>query len=231
MRTVSEIKKFSALKNLHSSLIPKWSSTTDTSSVETACDNPMSSLSTNIDNPTSCIESCDRLQNGSSAIKTETDCDDLRSEKTYKMEPSETNNWNNVTNETDTKLDNDNEKNDMKTVQMEENTIVAPKMVYFFERGDSLKKEIGNEREINEANETDSKGDFNNCIGDLEEKPVIPKMVYFFERGDFLKKDVEEVEDNQYDFKEYRTEHHSILTESLPVHQHGVKRQQNSKVI
>jgi hypothetical protein len=132
MRSVSEIKKFTAIKDLHPSLVPKWSSTSQSSPTNNDNDKHKSSPST--DTNTDNLTNCDNEFDEETAVKTNViDSDrDKTSETSDSVKNTEKKNPSSVVNVG-------------KVVVAVEEKPVRPKIVYFFERGDSLKQELGEE--------------------------------------------------------------------------------------
>ncbi|XP_053399831.1 ATP-dependent DNA helicase Q5-like [Mercenaria mercenaria] len=133
MRSVSEIKKFTALKDLHTSLVPKWSSTSDASPSDTGGDKDISSHSN--DNG----KSCDKKLNGESVLEAVGD-----TEVTASLYDGDKDKTSESNENVESKEEKDTKTADATAVKIEEKP-VRPKIVYFFERGDSLKQELGEE--------------------------------------------------------------------------------------
>lgn len=152
MKTVVEIKKYTALKDLHTSLVPKWSSTVIASPADEGFDDVPC-----LTNDTSNKQSCDKedktveskkdinLVNGDMSVAVFGNREKGCSLQTIKGEDAESG-------KSDWSAEKEGKDNAMNVEATEpavklEKKLVKPKIVYFFERGDSLKQENEDENE------------------------------------------------------------------------------------
>ena len=261
MRSVTQIKKNTAIKELHVALVPKWTSIPDTdkddlesgsSEDRLAVGNEVQSIAENTDKANNNKEKQDKsdihlngaFENSFSKLdgKGATNSSTAAGKSSSAVASSHVNKGDNTMidcDRTESEITKGCDKGTSDSVTNSANVIPeVPKIKYFFERGDSLKKEE-NETEKSEVtrdcckvtnsgdNEAVVKSSSSHSGADICDNlkasviPEVPKMKYFFERGDSLKK-----EENEMENFRGGTEKEAISHSSK-----GVKRAHDSEVL
>ena len=162
MRSVTEIKKNTAIKELHIALVPKWHSTSATldSDPEDSVTKQTDSDSKSCEKDTKADSNGDTTTISNSKDSRLLDCDNVSNDVNHSGAANSSHLRDNTINLGDKDTDKSSHNSDISETQKEVTVKpvwkppVVPKIKYFFERGDSLKKEMEEKNYENQSTES-----------------------------------------------------------------------------